>query len=271
MKREIIEIDEQLCNGCGDCVPGCPEGALQIIDGKARLVSDLMCDGLGACIGECPVGAMKVVEREAEPYDEVKVMENIIVAGPNTIKAHLKHLYDHDEQEFLNQAIQVLKEKNMTIPEYKNGGCASGGCPGSAPQVINREPVKITQNFENKSELRQWPTQLHLVSPNAPFLENADLLIAADCAPFAYGNFHDRFLKNKVLLNLCPKLDHSIDTYIDKLAAIFQTKNIKSINIVRMEVPCCGGIETIVQKAMEKGGKLIMPKINIISIQGDVI
>ena len=271
MKREIIEIDEQLCNGCGDCVPGCPEGALQIIDGKARLISDLMCDGLGACIGDCPLGAISVVEREAEPYDEAKVMVNIIAAGPNTIKAHLKHLNDHNQDEFLNQALDILNEKGIPIPEYEESSCSTGSCPGTAAHSIARNEVNPTITFEAKSELRQWPTQLHLMSPDAPYLNNAELLIAADCAPFAFANFHQRFLKGKILINLCPKLDHGIDTYIDKLAAIFQSKNIRSVNIVRMEVPCCGGIEMIVQRAMEKVGKLIMPKVNVISIQGEIV
>ncbi len=272
MKREIIEIDEKKCNGCGLCIPGCPEGALQIIDGKARLVSDLFCDGLGACIGDCPQGAISVVEREAEPYDEAIVMDNIIKAGPNTIKAHLKHLKDHGEIEYFNQAVAILLKKGLSIPKVDEESCPSGGCPGTAAQTITHEdkpPTSVQVDFQ--SQLKQWPVQLHLINPNAPYLENADLLLAADCVPFAYPNFHDRFMKGKIVINLCPKLDKDIEKYVDKLAEIFKNKSIKSLTIVRMEVPCCGGTEWIVQKAMEKAGKLIMPRVNIVSIKGEIV
>jgi len=273
MRRQIIEIDEKKCTGCGLCIPGCPEGALQIIDGKARLVSDLFCDGLGACLGDCPEGAIKTIEREAEPYNEKRVMEeNIIPKGKNTIKAHLKHLKDHGEKEYFEQAVAILLKKGLPIPKVDEDACPSGGCPGTAAQAIQIEenPVK-TENLEMKSELRQWPVQLHLLNPNAPYLENAELLIAADCVPFAYANFHQRFVKGKIVINLCPKLDKDIDKYVEKLADIFENKNIKSITIVRMEVPCCGGTEWIVQKAMEKAGKLIMPKVNVVSIKGEIV
>jgi Pyruvate/2-oxoacid:ferredoxin oxidoreductase delta subunit len=272
MKRQIIEIDEAKCTGCGLCIPGCPEGALQILDGKARLVSDLFCDGLGACLGDCPEGAITTIEREAEPYDEAIVMENIIEAGPETIKAHLKHMKDHGETEFFEQAVAILIKKGLPIPKVDEDVCPSGGCPGTAAHAIQREeePAPV-QNFELKSELQQWPVQLHLINPNAPYLENADLLLAADCVPFAYPNFHQRFMKGKIVINLCPKLDKDIDKYVEKLADIFKNKNIKSINIVRMEVPCCGGTEWIVEKAMEKAGKLIMPRVNVVSIKGEIV
>ncbi|NQT64669.1 MAG: 4Fe-4S binding protein [FCB group bacterium] len=272
MKRQIIEIDEKKCNGCGLCIPGCPEGALQIIDDKARLISDLFCDGLGACLGECPEGAISTIEREAEPYDEAIVMENIIKAGPNTIKAHLKHLKDHGETEYFEQAVAILMKKGLPLPKVDEDVCPSGGCPGTAAHSIQREAIPApTQRIDMKSELRQWPVQLHLMNANAPYLENADLLIAADCVPFAYANFHERFVKGKIVINLCPKLDKDIDKYVEKLADIFKNKNIKSITIVRMEVPCCGGTEWIVQKAMEKAGKLIMPRVNVVSIKGEII
>ncbi len=272
MKRQIIEIDEKKCTGCGLCVPGCPEGALQIIDGKARLVSDLFCDGLGACLGDCPEGAITTIEREAEPYSEELVMANIVKAGPNTIKAHLKHLKDHGETEYFEQAVAILLKKGLPIPKVDEDACPSGGCPGTAAQKIERTLEPAAQGpIEIHSQLKQWPVQLHLMNPNAPYLENADLLIAADCVPFAYANFHARFVKGKIVINLCPKLDKDIDKYVDKLAEIFKNKNIRSLNVVRMEVPCCGGIEWILQKAMEKAGKLIMPRINVVSIKGEII
>jgi ferredoxin len=275
MKRQIIEIDEEKCNGCGLCIPNCPEGALQIIDGKARLISDLFCDGLGACIGECPEGAITTVEREAEPYDESKVMENIIKAGPNTIKAHLKHLWDHDQREYMQQAVAILKEKGIPVPNLQEDNQAPivCGCPGSMAREIKLEDKSETESSSIKlnSELRQWPVQLHLINPNAPYLKNADLLIAADCVPFAFANFHQRFVKGKIVINFCPKLDSGIDSYIEKLAEIFKNQDIQSVTIVKMEVPCCGGIEHIIMKALEKAGKALMVKANVISIDGKII
>lgn len=271
MKRDIIKINEEKCTGCGECIIGCPEGALQVIDNKARLISDLFCDGLGACIGTCPQGAIEVERREAEPYDEYNVMKNIVKAGPNVIKAHLQHLYEHGEKGYLNQAIDYLKENNIEIPEYEEVPLACG-CPGSMTQELRESESESTDEPQILSaELRNWPVQLQLLNPNAPYLKNADLLIAADCAPFAYANFHQRFLKDKVLIILCPKLDKTIDQYIDKLAEIFQKQDIKSISIVHMEVPCCSGIEVIVKRALEKAQKNIIIKDYTISIKGEII
>jgi ferredoxin len=270
MKRDIIQINEEKCTGCGDCITGCPEGALQVIDGKARLISDLFCDGLGACIGNCPEGAIEVESREAEPYDEYKVMENIAKAGPNVIKAHLQHLQEHGQGDILKEAINYLKEKNMEIPDYEEKSIACG-CPGSMTQDLSRSENKDKNPVLMAAELRNWPVQLQLLHPNAPYLKNADLLIAADCAPFAYANFHQRFLKDKVLIIFCPKLDKTIDQYVDKLTEIFDKQDIKSISIVHMEVPCCSGIEVIVKRALEKAQKNIIIKDYTISINGEII
>ncbi len=274
MKRQIITIDEAKCTGCGNCIPGCPEGALQIIDNKARLISDLFCDGLGACIGTCPEGAITIEEREAEPYDERRVMENIVKQGTNTIKAHLKHLADHGENLLLSQAIAFLQEKGMEVPDYscKEGDVACG-CAGGIVKAFDKQAAAVEQTATGKiaSELRQWPVQLHLINPNAEYFDNADLLISADCVPYSYGDFHRRFLKGKIVITLCPKLDKDIDRYIDKLAEIFRLHNIKSISIVRMEVPCCGGTELIIQKALEKAGKVHMVKLTVISLQGEIL
>ncbi|HPO50551.1 MAG TPA: 4Fe-4S binding protein [Spirochaetota bacterium] len=273
MKRKIIDIDEKLCNGCGNCVPNCPEGAIQIIDGKARLISDIFCDGLGACIGECPLGAIKIEEREAEEYDETKVMPNIVKAGTNTIKAHLKHLKDHGETKYLNEALDYLKDNNIDIPEYENN-CSNSGCPGS-------RTVNITSSFQNEnsssenlrlnSELRHWPVQAQLINPAAPYFEDSDILVAADCVPFTYADFHRKFLKNKILIVFCPKLDKTTDNYIEKLAAIFTNHNVKSVTIVRMEVPCCGGTNYIVEEALKRSGKNIIIKEYTISLKGEII
>ncbi len=273
MKRQIIKIDEDKCNGCGECVTGCHEGALQMIDGKARMVSEIFCDGLGACIGNCPVGAITIEERKAEPYDEAKVMENIIKAGQNTIKAHLKHLNDHGLDKHVNQAIQILTAKGIDIPDFRTqpSSCATGMCPGSAAQTVpdNHDIGNVLSS--GKSQLRHWPVQLHLVNPADSSFDNADLLICADCVPYAFANFHEKFVKGKRLVILCPKLDQGTDRYIDKLAMIFQNKNVKSVTIVRMQVPCCGGIEIIVQKALEKAGASKMVKLNVISISGEIM
>ena len=270
MKRNIIEIDEEKCNGCGKCIPGCPEGALQVIDGKARLVSDLFCDGLGACIGECPTGAMKIEVREAEPYDEYKVMANVVKGGANVIKAHLKHLFDHGEKTFLAQATDYLQKNGIEVPSYEEK--LPCGCPGTMAKTINREQKPDTSpNISIQSQLNTWPIQLGLLNPNAPYLKNADLLISADCVPFAYANFHQKFLKDKVLVMFCPKMDKTLDSYVEKLADIFTYQDINSITIVHMEVPCCSGVEMVVQKALKLAEKNIIIKDYTISISGDLV
>ncbi len=271
MKRDIIKINEEKCTGCGDCMIGCPEGALQVIDGKARLISDLFCDGLGACIGTCAQGAIEVETREAEAYDEKKVMANIVKGGPKVIKAHLEHLYDHGQKDILKEAISYLKEKNIEIPDFKEVKPLPCNCPGSMVKDLGERSSDNEEPQILAAELRNWPVQLQLLNPDAPYLENADLLIAADCAPFAYPNFHQKFLKNKILIILCPKLDHTIDEYIHKLAQIFEKQDIKSISIVHMEVPCCSGIEIIVKRALKKAGKNIPIKDYTISINGQII
>lgn len=275
MKRKIIQIDEEKCNGCGSCITGCPEGALQIIDGKARLVSDLCCDGLGACVGTCPEGAMEVVEREAEEYDESEVMANIVRQGNNTIKAHLKHLREHGEMQYLKEAVEYLQQKEVATAfdprDYLN---LSGGCPSAMARHIERkqEHRPETDHAAPVSQLNTWPIQLALVNPLMPFLDNADLLISADCVPFAFADFHRQFLKDRILILFCPKLDTDrIESYITKLAHIFKVNEVKSITIPRMEVPCCSGTVRIVEAALERSGKDIPMEEYIISVGGDIL
>jgi len=275
MKRQIIKIDEDKCNGCGACITGCHEGALQLIDGKARLISDLFCDGLGACIGTCPQDAITIEEREAEPYDELLVMDQIAIKGIATVKAHLKHLKDHGEMTFYNQGLEYLKNKGYDMQQFKDQeekmAC---GCPSTHAKTIERPTTRQEDDStrtETVSQLRQWPVQLKLLNPSASYFDNADLLISADCVPYAYSDFHRRFLKGRVLITFCPKLDGEPERYIEKLAQIFTGHTIKSVTIVRMEVPCCGGTEMIVQKALEQAGKLHFVKVNIISIDGQII
>lgn len=274
-KRKIIKIDEEKCNGCGLCIPNCPEGALQVIDGKVRLVSDLFCDGLGACIGHCPEDAITTEEREAEAYDERKVMENIVKQGKNVIKSHLEHLKEHGEQELFTQAIDFLKEKNIEMPEDviipKGKESLPCGCPGAMVKDfrVNRgDNVKPEKTLSSQSQLMQWPVQIMLVPPRAPYLNNADLLFAADCVPFAYADFHRDLLKGKILLVGCPKLD-DVAFYTEKITQILKVNNIKSITCAHMEVPCCSGLVNILKTAIANSAKDIQFKDITISIKGE--
>jgi len=287
MKRKIITIDHDLCDGCGQCLPNCPEGALQLIDGKARLVSDLFCDGLGACIGTCPLGAIHVEEREAEPYDEQKVMANIVPQGENVLRAHLAHLAAHNEQRLLEQARGYLRDHGIALPvePEPERGCPGvtpamategHGCPGSrtmdlraagAPASARMDPASEAQ----ASELQTWPLQLQLLNPQASFFDNADLLIAADCVPFSYASFHGDFIKGKVPVIFCPKLDRTIDQYLEKLTAIFQGHAIRSLHVVHMEVPCCSGTVALTRQALAASGKTIPFHEYTISLQGKLL
>ena len=315
MKRDIITIDEEKCNGCGNCVPGCPEGALQVIDGKARLVSDLYCDGLGACIGECPTGALTVEHREAERYDEKRTMHNIIAAGDNTIRAHLRHLLSHGEDELYQQACEALSEQGLDPEDYstsaestpvesaqaveslvrvgseqKSGHIrgSGGGCPGSrirdfsggaagasssagaATEAGPRAPAKTSgAQREVSSKLRQWPVQLHLVSPRAPYFQKADILLAADCSAFAVGDFHSRYLEGKALATACPKLDSGQESYLQKLTALIDESRINTITVLMMEVPCCGGLLQLVRKAAAQAERKVPIKAVIVGLQGE--
>jgi ferredoxin len=274
MKRKIIKIDEKKCNGCGECIPNCPEGALQIIDGKARLISDLFCDGLGVCIGHCPQGAITIEERQAQEYDERKVMQNIIKQGKNVILAHLEHLKDHQQHKYLKEALDLLKEKKIKVDFPPKTGTKKEfcGCPSmQVKEWDKKESVKEKTGpyVSAASQLRQWPVQLMLVPPIAPFLQDADLLIAADCVPFAYANFHQDLLKDKVLLVDCPKLD-DVEVYQEKISQIVENNNLKSITYAHMEVPCCFGLIGIIQTAISASGKKIPFKEIVISIRGQM-
>lgn len=279
MIREIINIDEEKCTGCGECIPSCVEGALQIIDGKCRLISELLCDGLGACIGHCPEGAMTIEKREAEPYDERQVLDVMIPQGENTVIAHLRHLQEHGELEYLRQAVAYLTEKQGYVPDFKKSEteskpvCANGGCPGSKARSLAR--AEVTSGSEppsqGSSELRQWPVQLQLINPQSSFFQEADLLICADCVPFAFADFHQRFVKGRITITFCPKLDPTTQQYIQKLAQIFSLHSIKSITILRMEVPCCGGTTQIVEHALRLAQKNIIVKEYTVSIRGEIV
>lgn len=229
MLRKIIKIDEEKCNGCGACASACHEGAIEMANGKAKLAREDYCDGLGDCLPACPTGAITFEEREAPAYNEAAVLAS--------------------------------KQKNVPLP------C---GCPGSASKAIKRETqVCPTVNTPAESQLRQWPVQIKLVPVNAPYFDGADLLVAADCTAYAYGNFHNEFIRNRITLIGCPKLDEG--DYSEKLTAIITNNNIKSVTVVRMEVPCCGGIEFAVKKALQTSGKFIPWRVVTISADGKIL
>lgn len=232
MVRQIIKIDQDTCNGCGLCVSACHEGAIGMVDGKARLLRDDYCDGLGNCLPVCPTGAITFEQREAAEFDE--------------------------------EAVKVNMEKSAPLP------C---GCPGTRSQAIKREapadvqPAPAAQAAA--SQLNQWPVQIKLVPINAPYFEGANLLVSADCAAYAHGNFHSEFMRNKITLIGCPKLDEG--DYSEKLTGILRTNHIKSVTVVRMEVPCCGGIEHAVRAALQNSGKMIPWQVVTISTDGRII
>jgi NAD-dependent dihydropyrimidine dehydrogenase PreA subunit len=305
MKRDILKIDEELCNGCGQCVPNCHEDALQVIDGKVRLVSELMCDGLGACIGHCPEGAITIETREAEPYNESLVMARMKDKGRNTIIAHMKHLKDHGETGFLMEAVSYLRTNRKELsfdPDAVVGevhshakvavaGLATatavhaaahqhphneqheGGCPGARTMVIEKPESKVVNNEPSNqpSELRQWPVQMHLVNPNAPYFRGSDLLLAADCTAFSLRAFHNNHLRGKSLAIACPKLDHGTDSYVEKLTAMIEISKVNTITVMMMEVPCCGGLLQMVRAALANTSRKVPVKKIVVGINGEVL
>lgn len=245
--RKIIDIDETLCDGCGNCVPSCAEGALQIVDGKAKIVADFYCDGLGACVGECPTGALRIIERKADEFDE------------KAVEARLQEKAGEEKP-------RDRGSKELTM------AC---GCPSSHIQSFSRPerdatPADSIPKQGADSALSHWPVQIHLVPSTAPFLKGADLLVAADCTPVAYPNFHRDFLKGKAVMVGCPKFDDA-EAYIEKFADIFKTADIKSVTVVVMEVPCCHGLPIIVEEGMKRAGKEIPSEKIVISPRGEVI
>jgi ferredoxin len=284
--RKIIEIDNDKCTGCGLCIPNCPEGALQVIDGKVRLVSDLFCDGLGACIGYCPEAAIRVVEREAEPYDERRVMANIAKQGANTIKAHLEHLRGHGEEELLAQALGWMTGNGVPVPAGFGKESTMNlehdehqGCPGARAMDLKPTPATTTAAAAtgagaapaHGSELANWPVQLHLLSPMAPQFKGRDVLLAADCTAFAMGAFHDRFLKGKVLAIACPKLDDGADVYREKITALVDHAQINTLTVAIMEVPCCRGLLGLAQDAVAKAKRKVPVKAVTIGIKDGAV
>ena len=240
--RKIIEIDEELCDGCGLCVTECAEGALEIIDRKARVVADKFCDGLGVCIGECPTGALKIMEKEADEFDE----------------------------EAVEDYLKKREEEEKPACETLACGCPSTQVQTFIPTMSCEKANKPASQTSAESSLSHWPVQIHLVPPTAPFLKDASLLVAADCTPVAYPRFHEDFLKGKVVMVGCPKFD-DVQVYLDKFTQIFKANNIKDITVLIMEVPCCSGLPGILEKAMDEAGKTIPTRHVVISARGKII
>ncbi len=248
--REVIEIDEELCDGCGDCVTACAEGAIAIIDGKAKLISDVYCDGLGACLGHCPQGALKVIEREADAFDE------------QAVEDHLQRLREGKPATSPRPQLSVVSQPAMM------GG---GGCPGSRAQMHQPMAAPETGGTDVPSQLRHWPVQLHLVPPTAPFFQGQDVLLAADCVAFAVGDFHQRFLAGSSLAIACPKLDSNQEIYLQKLVAMIDIAEIRSLKVMVMEVPCCGGLVRLAEEAVRRANRDVTVECIVVGTQGHIL
>jgi NAD-dependent dihydropyrimidine dehydrogenase PreA subunit len=256
MKRKIIEIDEERCNGCGDCIVGCAEGALQLVDGKAKLVKENFCDGFGDCVGTCPTGALQIIERDAEAFDEEATIEHVRkTGGEEAVKRMMDAAIVHE-----------AKEKDPKKEAQK-----SGGCPGKQVRMANRVSGSGQEATGErisgqviKSDLEQWPIQLHLVPPTAPFFDGKELVVLSTCSPVASPDVHWRYVRGRSLVVACPKLDKT-EGYVEKLSAIMAQNNIPKVIIVRMQVPCCGGLTMITQQAHQASGRtdLVVEEVTI--------
>ncbi len=271
MKRKIVLIDAGKCNGCGLCVPNCAEGAIQIIDGKARLVAENLCDGLGACLGECPEGAITIEEREAEVFDEKVVAQHLKSIGRSPASATGGHPEGHGHHHIDHHHDGKQHSGNRLQPE-DHGHHGGGGCPSARIISHDRAPVAAQAAAgEVASELGHWPVKLQLVPPTAPFFSGKNLLIAADCAPVAFGDFQRRFLKDSAVVIQCPKFGEQ-GFVVEKLAGIFKDGGITGITVMRLEVPCCGGLSWAVQKALQLSGRTDLPlREVVVGVRGDII
>ncbi len=268
-KRKIITIDEELCDGCGLCIPSCPEGALEIVDGKARLVNDFYCDGLGACLNDCPKDAISVTEREAEAYDERKVIENIASHGAKAVEEHLHHLKEHNETENLRIAEEYLTEH--PVKEETKMKTMKCGCPGSMARDFTKEDAVMPHSDEQSSQLRQWPVQLHLVNPMAQYFQGRDVVLAADCVAYSLGNFHSKYLAGKSLAIACPKLDEGQEIYREKLTGLIDDAGINTLTVMTMEVPCCLGLVHLAKQAADEAKRKVPLKSIVVGIRGDIL
>ena len=246
--RDIVKIDESLCTGCGDCVPACAEGAIEIVDGVAKLKADNLCDGLGACLGDCPVGAITIEQRDADAFDEQAVesiMEKSTVTATSTSSSFSKHAH-----------------------------ASGGGCPGSRMMQLDgaseASDTSATVPLQ-PSALRQWPVQLHLVSPTAPYFHRADVVLAADCVAFSLGDFHQTWLKNRALAIACPKLDNGQEIYLEKLISMIDESEINTLTVMIMEVPCCGGLLGLAREAVSHARRRVPVKRVVVGLKGTIL
>ena len=275
VRRKIIEINEDLCNGCGECLISCPEQALQLVDTpngkKARIVKEFYCDGLGACIGNCPLGAISIIEREADKYDEAATINRIKEVAPEMLDEHLKHMEEHAGELDVEVVMISEAERKNQSPKVEQPVEQACGCAGS--MMMHFKDIKENKDTISErigSELKQWPVQLHLVHPSAPYFKNADLHLVADCVPLAYPNFHQDFLKGNAIAVGCPKFDNT-DAYIEKVTQIILNSELKSLTVLHMEVPCCSGLIMIAMEAAKRSGTDIPVKAIKISIKGEVL
>ena len=247
VKRKIIKIDEDLCTGCGNCVVDCAEGALKVINGKASVINEVFCDGLGACISGCPEGALEIIEKEALEFDE------------EAVEKHLESM-KYDQKVEVQQMRQVVAEHST-----------QSGCP-SAQTIIFEEPeVETGLTGKIPSALRQWPVQMHLINPRAPYYQGADVLLSADCVGFSYGDFHRDFLKHKSIAIACPKLDQGKEIYIEKIKSLIDDAKINTLTVAIMEVPCCSGLLALAQEGAKRASRKVPIKYIVVGIQGNIL
>ncbi|MFX1391391.1 MAG: ATP-binding protein [Promethearchaeota archaeon] len=247
VKRKIIKIDEELCTGCGNCVVDCAEGALQVIDGKARVINEVFCDGLGACISGCPEGALEIIEREAMEFDE------------EAVEKHLESM-KNEKQTATNQMKHVKFEQTHQC-----------GCPSAQTMVFDEPETQVGVSGKIPSALRQWPVQMHLINPQAPYYQGADVLLSADCVGFSYGDFHRDFLKQKSIAIACPKLDQGKEVYIEKIRSLIDDAKINTLTVAIMEVPCCGGLLALAQEGAKRASRKVPIKYVVVGIQGNIL
>jgi len=247
VNRKIIKIDEDLCTGCGNCVVACAEAALEVIDGKARVVNDIFCDGLGACMGECPEGALEIIEREALEFDE------------EAVEKRLESL-NHKESIETEQVRQIVADHAQQC-----------GCPSAQTMVFDESEVQTELVGKIPSALRQWPVQMHLINPEAPYYQGADVLLSADCVGFSYGDFHRDFLKQKSIAIACPKLDQGKEIYIDKIKSLIDDAKINTLTVAIMDVPCCSGLLSLAQEGAKRANRKVPIKYVVVGIQGNIL
>jgi len=278
--RKIIQIDEELCTGCGNCIVDCAEAALEIIDGKAKVVNDLFCDGLGACIQGCPTGALEIIEREAAEFNEEAVEKRLesLKSKEEPELEQIKQIVAEHSHECGCQSSQTMVFDEPTVQKELKQVEQIGvdhstqcGCPSSQTMVFDEPTIQNETTGKLSSSLRQWPVQMHLINPNAPYYQNADVLISADCVAYSYGDFHRDFLRSKSIAIACPKLDQGKEVYIEKIKTLIDGAKVNTLTVAIMEVPCCSGLLGIVQEGVKRATRKVPIKYAVIGTRGDLL